>query len=116
VEVTVGELPERPPAVAAVRAPPDTPGVSVASLTPEVARRLGLPPTVRGAVVAEVRPGGLAAEAGLRPGDVVTEVNHQPVRGAEDFARAVEQARGQDLAVRVERGGSARYVVLEGRR
>jgi serine protease Do len=87
--------------------------VSVADVTPELARRLGLPPGVRGAVIAEVLPGGPAAEAGLRPGDVVQEVNRRPVRSARDFARAIEEARDADLVLQVNRGGSTAYVVLE---
>jgi serine protease Do len=113
IEVAAGELPERGPASATAPARPDPLGVSVADVTPEVARRLGLPPGVRGAVIAEVLPGGLAAEAGLRPGDVVQEVNRRPVRSARDFARAVEEARNGDLVLLVNRGGSTAYVVVE---
>jgi serine protease Do len=115
VEVTIGEVPE-PTAVAAPAATPGrpaSPGLSVTEVTPELARKLGLPPGVRGAVVIEVRPGGLAAEAGLRPGDVIQEVNRRPVRSAGEFARAVEQAGAGDLVVLVNRGGSTAYVVVE---
>jgi serine protease Do len=114
VEVTVAELPERAPAAAAAaRARPDPLGLSVTELTPEVARRLGLPPGLQGTVVAEVLPGGLAAEAGLRPGDVIQEVNRRPVRSPQEFARAVQQAGDRDLVLLVNRGGSTAYLVLE---
>jgi serine protease Do len=112
VEVAVGELPAERTARAAPARGPDAPlGVSVADLTPELARRLGQP-VKEGAVITEVDPRGLAAEAGLRPGDVIQEVNRQPVRTARDFARAVEQARGRDTAVLVNRGGSTAYVAI----
>jgi S1-C subfamily serine protease len=52
-------------------------------------------------VVAEVLPGGLAADASLRPGDVIQEVNRRSVRSARNFARSVEQAGGRDLFVLV---------------
>jgi serine protease Do len=123
VEVAVGEAPERPPGATPVRgspgpgpaatpAPRQPPGLAVADLTPDVARRLGLPPEP-GALVTDVLPGGPAAEAGLRPGDVVQEVNRQPVRSAGDFARAVEQAGDGGLVVLVKRGGRTAYVVIE---
>jgi serine protease Do len=78
-----------------------------------VAQKLGLPPNTQGAVVAEVAPGGLAAEAGLRPGDVILEVHRQPVRSARDFVRAVEQTASQDLLVLVNRAGRTAFVAIE---
>ena len=54
-----------------------------------------------------------AVSAGLRPGDVIQEVNRKPVRSAAEFAREVEQARGRDIVVLVNRGGSTAYAVIE---
>jgi serine protease Do len=114
LEVTVGELPERRPAAArAGRETPDPLGLAVADLTPEAAARLGLPPGTRGALVTEVLPGGLAAEAGLRPGDVVLEVNRRPVRSAREFVEAMRQAGRADLLLLVNRGGSTAFVLIE---
>jgi S1-C subfamily serine protease len=78
-----------------------------------VARLLGLPAGQQGVVVTAVSPGGLAAEAGLRPGDVVQEVNRRPVRSTKDFVQAVERAGGKDLVLLVNRQGSTAYAVLE---
>jgi serine protease Do len=89
------------------------PGLSLADVTPEVARKLGLPAGLQGALVADLVPGGPAAEAGLRPGDVILEVNRQPVRSAQDVARAVEQAGERDLVLLVTRDGGTAYVVIE---
>jgi serine protease Do len=93
---------------------PERPGLSVSDVTPEVARALGLPPDVRGAVVTDVVPGGPAAEAGLRPGDVIVEVNRKRVQSPQDVVRELQQARGRDVVVLVNRGGSTAYAVLEG--
>jgi len=115
-EVVIGEAPERARPVAAAapaRSRAELPGVAVTDVTPGVAQRLGLPPAVQGAVVTRVAPGGPAAEAGLRPGDVIQEVNRQPVRSARDFARAVEQAGDRDVVALVNRGGTTAYVVIE---
>ena len=113
LDVAVAEMPERGPATAARPSAPERPGLSVADVTPEVAKKLGLPPGLAGALVTEVIPGGPAAEAGLRPGDVIQEVNRKPVRSAAEFAREVEQARGRDIVVLVNRGGSTAYAVIE---
>jgi serine protease Do len=113
VEVTVGELSERGQASAPAKDRPDRLGVSAVDVTPEVARKLGLPPGTQGAVVVEVLPGGLAAESDLRPGDAVVEVNRKPVRSVRDFARAVEEARDKDLVILVNRGGTTAYVAIE---
>jgi serine protease Do len=113
LDVAIDALPERTPVAAPARLRPDPLGLSIADLTPEVAKKLGLRPGLKGVVVADVLPGGLAAEAGLRPGDVIQEVNRRPVRSAREFARAVEQARDQDLVLLVNRGASTAYVVIE---
>jgi serine protease Do len=113
VEVAVGELPERAAAARPVGGRAAPPGLALADVTPDVARKLGLPAGLQGAVVADLVPGGPAAEAGLRPGDVVLEVNRQPVRSAQDFARAVEQAGERDLVLLVTRDGGTAYVVVE---
>ena len=114
LEVAVAEIPER--SIVATSAPAtrsEAPGLEVVDITPEMARRLGLPPGVQGAVVVRVQPGGAAAEAGLRPGDVVQELNRRPVRSAKDFMQALSESGGQDLVAVVNRGGTTAYVVIE---
>ncbi len=63
--------------------------------------------------MAEVAPDGPAAEAGVRPGDVIQEVNRRPVRSAKDFAQAVEHAGNGDLVMLVNRAGGTAYLVIE---
>jgi serine protease Do len=113
LDVAIAEIPERATVAASMPARPEGPGLEVVDLTPEIARRLGLPPGVQGAVVARIQPGGVAAEAGLRPGDVVQEVNRRPVRSAKDFTRALAEAGGQDVVMVVNRGGTTAYVIIE---
>jgi serine protease Do len=95
------------------RAPTSPLGLSIVDPTPELAKRLDLPPGTRGVVVAEVVPGSRAAQAGLRPGDVILEVNRQPVRTVEDFTRAIQQVKDQDVVVLVNRRGSVAYIPIE---
>jgi len=114
-DVAIGELTDRAQAAAtpaSARAAAEPLGVSDADLTPELMQRLALPRDTRGAVVVGVAPDGRAADAGLRPGDVIQEVNRQPVQAAKDFARAVQQAGNGDLVVLVNRNGSAAYIPI----
>ncbi|MFQ5897166.1 MAG: PDZ domain-containing protein [Candidatus Methylomirabilia bacterium] len=113
VEAIMGKLPA--PFEATVRLPehPESLGMAISDLTPGLARRFDLPVTARGAVVTEVRRRGLAQAAGLRPGDLIQEVNRQPVRSARDFMRAVEQVQGADLLLSVDRGGTTGYFVID---
>ena len=113
VEVAVADLPERPSAAAPVPGTSAHVGLAVADATPDVARKIGLTPGLQGALVAEVAPGSPAAEAGVRPGDLIQEVNRQPVRSAKDFATAVERAGNGDLVVLVNRAGGTAYLVIE---
>jgi serine protease DegQ len=59
-------------------------GAGVQDLTPDLAVALGVQGT-KGAVVANIEPDSAAAAAGLRPGDVVTQINGNPVTGAADL-------------------------------
>ena len=60
-------------------------GVEVEELTPDLARRLDVPPGVRGVVVTDVD----ASLGELRKGDVIEEVNQQPVNSVSDYRRVV---------------------------
>ena len=70
---------------------PDLGGLSE-TLSPDVARELGLPASQKGAILTQVTPGAPASKAGLRPGDVITQFAGQPVRGAEQLSQAVQHA------------------------
>ena len=115
VEIAVGEM----PALASAGAPAERPGrlggagLTLEAITPETAQKLGLGKRAEGALVVEVEPGGPAAQAGLRPGDVIQEVNRKPVRSPGDFAQAVEQAADKELVVLFNRGGNTAYAVIE---
>jgi serine protease Do len=62
-------------------------GVEARNLTPDIARQLGLPPGTTGVVIAGVEQGSAAEEAGLQEGDVIMQINRQPVRNIGDFKR-----------------------------
>jgi len=89
-------------------------GVSVQSLTPEIAGRLGLPSDTQGLVVGEVNPSGAAAEAGIARGDVILEVNGQIVRSAAEVAPALKRKNSPALLL-INRGGQNRYLTVNSR-
>jgi serine protease Do len=87
-------------------------GVMVENITPEVQRQLNLSST-RGALITEVRPGSPAEEAGLRPGDIVREINHGPVATASDLQKGLKGlSQGDNVLLRVERRGQTLYLAV----
>ena len=84
----------------AKRARNRTLGLSVADLTFEVRRFFKFADDAPGVVIAKVKPGSPAQVAGLRPCELVTEVNGAPVKGARDFAAKVKDVRDLTLSGR----------------
>jgi serine protease Do len=88
-------------------------GVSVQSLTPETAREMKLDPETKGVVVADIDPSSHAADAGLREGDVIQQVNRQPVKNVQDFNRAMGSAKKDDpTLLLVNREGNTLFVAV----
>jgi serine protease Do len=84
-------------------------GVSVENLDAQSANELGLSPNTKGVVVTNVDPSSEAAEAGLRRGDVIQEVNRQPVKNTSDFERAMRSSKDKPLLL-VNRNGSTMFL------
>ncbi len=78
-------------------------GLLFQPVTRELAAALQLD-APRGALVAEVEPGGAAARAGIKPGDVIVDVNGVPIHHAEELRRNVARnAPGAEIEVTVVR-------------
>jgi len=87
-------------------------GLSVQPVTPPVARELGLKAR-EGVLVRDVVEGGRAYEAGIRAGDVIVEIDRQPVRTVEDLKiRVDKQAKGEPIVMLVNREGHTMYVAI----
>lgn len=113
VEVQIGELPEEATASAKALARTDL-NMSVQSLTPVLARRLGYEDALQGVVVTKVAPLGFAARAGLRPNDVIIGVGGQPVSDERDFKRAIgEQDLESGVRLDVRRGSARLFLFLQ---
>ena len=88
-------------------------GMAVQELTPQLARQLGLEPGATGVVISDIKDGSPAAEAGLQPGDLISEVNRTAVKNLNDYQQALKQVKnGENLLLLVKRGSGALYVVL----
>ncbi|HET8539210.1 MAG TPA: DegQ family serine endoprotease [Anaeromyxobacter sp.] len=87
-------------------------GVSLAPLTAEMARELGASGS-EGVVVTNVVEGGPAERAGMRRGDVILEVNRQPVKQPDDVKNAIAKMKQGEMALlRVRRGDQAVYLAV----
>jgi serine protease Do len=87
-------------------------GLDVESLTPAVAQQLGLSEQ-HGVLVKEVEDDSPAANAGIQAGDVIVEVDHQPVTTVRQLRRDVERhAKGAPLLVLVRRNGASLYAAI----
>ena len=88
-------------------------GMEVAPVTPEIAGELDLPRNRGGAVVTDVDRNSPAATAGIRPNDVIIEVNQQPVANVSQVQRELQRAAaGQPVSLVVWRDGQELFVIM----
>jgi serine protease Do len=118
-DLIVQEAPrERPKKSQAASAPASTvhplAGVVFDDVTPPLARQMDLPVN-KGVVVTDVEEGSLAEASGLQPGDVVLELNRQPVNGFSILQRLADPLKPADLALLlVNRQGNIIYIPIQG--
>jgi serine protease Do len=88
-------------------------GLGLADVTPEIRQELQAPSNVHGAVIEQVKPGSPADDAGLRRGDVITQVNRKDVQNAAETKDALTSVpKGQDALVLVWSNGGSTFRVL----
>ncbi len=94
-------------------------GVEVGDIDSSARQQYNLPSSVHGAVVTSVEEDSNSAEAGVREGDVIQEINREPVRTADDAVRLSDQAHGKRVTLRIWRansgggGGSSFYITVD---
>lgn len=116
LDVEIGQLPEQDDGVAPAsgshngKSSAAPLGMTVETLPADVADSMG----IDGGVLVTGIARGAAFDAGIRPRDVITEINRQKVTTVDDFADAVESLpEGRAVSVRVIRQGRAIYLVMK---
>jgi serine protease Do len=87
-------------------------GLTLQPLTPQVAKQLGISADNGGVVVTDVDPGGPAAGEGISRGDVILEVNKQPVNSTVDVQSAIEKSAGKPVLLLVNSRGRTVYLTV----
>lgn len=88
-------------------------GVTVADIDANARSQFGTPGNIKGVVVTDVDPNSAAAEAGLKPGDVIQEINRKAVKTSKEAVQMTEKATDKTTLLRVWREGGSRFVVVD---
>jgi serine protease Do len=118
-QVALAELPERRPESEDEDTSSTGPtgnqkyGLSLQPFTPGMADRYGLEANDEGLLVTRIDPSGSAAEAGIRQGDLIQEVNRQPVKTVAEFSAAMQRSGAKPALVLVKRRGGVVYLTLK---
>jgi len=89
-------------------------GLSLQTLTPEIASSLGLPAGARGAAITEVAEGSPGARAGLVPGEVIIDVDRRLVTSADEASQLLADGRSAAHLLRVYGRSGVRFVTITG--
>ena len=88
-------------------------GLAMSDLTPDVRQQMNIPDSVKGATIAQVRPGSPAEDAGLQPGDVILEVDRKATPSASAVVSTVKALpSGKEVLLLVWSNGGASYRVV----
>ena len=88
-------------------------GVTIQTLDENGAKALGLP-EAKGALVGDVLPGNPAAEAGMKPGDVILSVNGETIGDSADLSRKVAAVKpGSNAQIEIWRNGSSKTLTVK---
>ena len=88
-------------------------GVTIGELNSQIRQQLQIPRKVRGAVVLGVNPFSVAAETGLKPGDVIQSINRQEVSDAGDASRLTQRAKDRRALLRVWSSSGSHFILIE---
>lgn len=91
-------------------------GLSVAPITPEIARTLNLGNTTQGLVINSIDPNGPSADAGLQQGDVIISANQQKLNTTVDLQSAIQRAGDRPMLLLINRRGQTLFLTVRPRR
>ncbi|MET4807450.1 DegQ family serine endoprotease [Limibacillus sp. MBR-115] len=90
-------------------------GLTLSGINGELRAQFGLPDDIEGVVITDVDPSGNAAEKGLKPGDVILEVDQDPIATPDEVAKRITQSKEEGYRVvtlLVLRDGDPSWVAL----
>jgi serine protease Do len=90
-------------------------GMKISPITPDLKDRYQIGADQKGVIITDVTDGGVAAERGLKPGDVIVEVQQAEVASPDDVMKKVEAQRAQDrksVLMLIQGQDGVRYVPL----
>jgi len=114
--VTIGEQPDSTKIARADQGSSEHPlaGVAVQELDRQTAHELGLTKKTQGVVVMDVEPDSLASQAGLMPGDVIREINKQPVKSVKDYEKIMSSLKkDQQALLLINRQGASLFLSVK---
>src|SRR5262249_6081588 len=88
-------------------------GVTVTDLDSQVRQRLSIPEKVHGALVTDVDQSSAAADAGLKAGDVIMEINKHSVKSADDAVKLTDKAKDRITLLHVWSNSGSHYLVVD---
>lgn len=88
-------------------------GMEIDNLTPDLAKQLGYTQKEEGVVITKIKPGSVAAMAGLRPGFLIQAVNHKKVTNVEEFNEALAQVENKRILLLVRQGNATRFYSIK---
>lgn len=112
VDVTLGTLPEQQQLASAQSQATQKIGIQVSNMNPDLRRKYDLQVS-KGVVITDVNRGSLAAESGLRPGDVILSLNRRRVENVGDYNSIIDKVKpGDTLLMYLQRGEGRFFVAL----
>jgi serine protease Do len=112
LQVKTGELKEEDESPVVSEASPNL-GLMVKEVTPELAKNFGLSETM-GLVVVQVESNSPAGEAGMKPGDIILEVDQVSMKDLAQFNRKIEQYKaGDTILFLLNRSGTTLYLTIK---
>jgi serine protease Do len=112
IQVEIGTLEEEKEPTKVAEASPDL-GITLKELTPELARNFDLSET-SGLVVVQVARNSPAAAVGMRPGDIILEIDQEPMKGLEHFIDKIKNYKvGDTILFLTKRRGATLYITLK---
>jgi serine protease Do len=88
-------------------------GVGVADINPQQRQQYNIPARLKGALVTEVEEGSASHDAGLRPGNVILEINREPIASAEQAVKLTENPKDKTTLLKVWTPNGTRFLVVD---